>query len=160
MSEKKTVKEKEIKPEAEKVEKTDKAESVEFTGKYLKAIGRRKTSVAQVRLYTEGAKGAVMVNGVKATKYVGADLASVITQPMKATGHTRDVNISIIVKGGGTIGQVEAMRHGVARVMLALDPESREALKVNGFLTRDPRAKERKKPGLKGARKAPQWSKR
>lgn len=154
MSEKKTVKEKEIKPEI------DKSESVEFTGKYIKATGRRKTSVAQVRLYTEGAKGAVIVNGVKSSKYVGADLASVITQPMKATGHTRDVNISIIVKGGGTIGQVEAMRHGVARVMLALDPESREALKVNGFLTRDPRAKERKKPGLKGARKSPQWSKR
>jgi small subunit ribosomal protein S9 len=154
MSEKKTVKEKEIKPEI------DKSEIVEFTGKYIKATGRRKTSVAQVRLYTEGAKGAVIVNGVKASKYVGADLASVITQPMKATGHNRDANISIIVKGGGTIGQVEAMRHGVARAVLALDPESREALKVNGLLTRDPRQKERKKPGLKGARKSPQWSKR
>lgn len=154
MSEKKTVKEKEIKPEI------DKSEAVEFTGKYIKATGRRKTSVAQVRLYTEGAKGAVIVNGVKAAKYVGTDLAAVVTQPMKASGHTRDANVSIIVKGGGTIGQVEAMRHGVARAILLLDPESREILKVNGFLTRDPRQKERKKPGLKGARKAPQWSKR
>lgn len=154
MSEKKTVKEKEIKPEVEKTE------SVEFTGKYIKAIGRRKTSVAQVRLYTEGAKGAVMANGVKLNKYVNNDLAAVAMQAMKATGHVRDINVSIIVKGGGTIGQVEAMRHGIARGILALDPESREALKVNGFLTRDPRAKERKKPGLKAARKAPQWSKR
>jgi small subunit ribosomal protein S9 len=154
MSEKKTVKEKEIKPEVEKTE------SVEFTGKYIKAIGRRKTSVAQVRLYTEGAKGAVMANDMKLNKYVNNDLAAVAMQAMKATGHTRDINISIIVKGGGTIGQVEAMRHGIARAILAFDPESREALKVNGFLTRDPRAKERKKPGLKAARKAPQWSKR
>ncbi len=154
MSEKKTVKEKEIKPEVEKTE------SVEFTGKYIKAIGRRKTSVAQVRLYTEDAKGAVVANGVKLNKYFNNDLAAVAMQPMKATGHVRDINVSIIVKGGGTIGQVEAIRHGIARAILALDPESKEALKVNGFLTRDPRAKERKKPGLKAARKAPQWSKR
>jgi len=154
MSEKKTVKEKEIKPEVEKTE------SVEFTGKYIKAIGRRKTSVAQVRLFTEGAKGAVVVNGMKLNKYVNNDLAAVAMQAMKATSHTRDINVSIIVKGGGTIGQVEAMRHGIARAILIFEPESREALKVNGFLTRDPRAKERKKPGLKGARKAPQWSKR
>lgn len=154
MSEKKTVKEKEIKPEVEKTE------SVEFTGKYIKAIGRRKTSVAQVRLYTEDAKGAVVANGVKLNKYFNNDLAAVAMQAMKATGHVRDINVSVIVKGGGTIGQVEAIRHGIARAILALDPESKEALKVNGFLTRDPRAKERKKPGLKAARKAPQWSKR
>lgn len=154
MSEKKTVKEKEIKPEVEKTE------SVEFTGKYIKAIGRRKTSVAQVRLYTEDAKGAVMANGMKLNKYVNNDLAAVAMQAMKVTGHVRDINVSIIVKGGGTIGQVEAIRHGIARAILAFDPESKEALKVNGFLTRDPRAKERKKPGLKAARKAPQWSKR
>lgn len=154
MSEKKTVKEKEIKPEVEKTE------SVEFTGKYIKAIGRRKTSVAQVRLYTEDAKGVVMANGMKLNKYVNNDLAAVAMQAMKVTGHVRDINVSVIVKGGGTIGQVEAIRHGIARAILAFDPESKEALKVNGFLTRDPRAKERKKPGLKAARKAPQWSKR
>lgn len=154
MSEKKTVKEKEIKPEVEKTE------SVEFTGKYIKAIGRRKTSVAQVRLYTEDAKGAVVANGVKLNKYFNNDLAAVAMQAMKVTGHVRDINVSVIVKGGGTIGQVEAIRHGIARAILVLDPESKEALKVNGFLTRDPRAKERKKPGLKAARKAPQWSKR
>ena len=73
-------------------------------------------------------------------------MAAVATQAMKATGHTRDINVSIIVKGGGTIGQVEAMRHGIARAILIMDPATREALKVNGFLTRDPRAKERKKP--------------
>jgi small subunit ribosomal protein S9 len=155
MSDKKTeVKEKKAKPAVEKTE------SLEFTGKYVKAIGRRKTSVAQVRLYTEDGKGTVVANGMKISKYVGNDLAAVAQQAMKATGHVRDCNISLIVKGGGVIGQVEAMRHGIARAILAFDPESREVLRTSGFLTRDPRAKERKKPGLKAARKAPQWSKR
>jgi len=85
---------------------------------------------------------------------------SIVTQPLKATGHVRDLNFSIIVKGGGITGQIEACRHGLARALLVLDPLLKEALKANKFLTRDPRKKERKKPGFKGARKRPQWSKR
>jgi small subunit ribosomal protein S9 len=182
MSEKKTVKETAAKKDTKKDVKKDtkkevkkevapkeapsvkaeieKAESADFSGKYIKAIGRRKTAVAQVRLYQDDAKGIVMVNGVKLNKYFNNDLAAVATQSMKAAGHVRDINVSIIVKGGGQIGQVEAIRHGIARAILALDAATHDILRTNGFLTRDYRQKERKKPGLRGARKRPQWSKR
>lgn len=132
---------------------------VEFSGEYIKTVGRRKTSVAQVRTYKDG-KGAIMINGKKGSQYFVGEGISIVTQPLKATGHVRDLNFSIIVKGGGVTGQIEACRHGIARALLTLDPLLKEALKVNSFLTRDPRKKERKKPGFKGARKRPQWSKR
>ena len=101
-----------------------------------------------------------MFNGKKGSQYFVGEGISIVTQPLKATGHVRDLNFSIIVKGGGVTGQIEACRHGIARALLTLDPLLKEALKVNSFLTRDPRKKERKKPGFKGARKRPQWSKR
>jgi len=134
-------------------------EMVEFSGEYIKSVGRRKTSVAQVRMYKDG-KGAVVINGKRGSQFFVGDGISIVTQPLKATGHVRDLNFSIIVKGGGVTGQIEACRHGIARALLLLDPLLKDSLKVNGFLTRDPRKKERKKPGLRGARKAPQWSKR
>ena len=134
-------------------------ETVEFAGEYIKTVGRRKTSVAQVRMYKDGT-GAVMINGKKGSQFFVGEGINIVTQPLKATGHVRDLNFSIIVKGGGVTGQIEACRHGIARALLVLDPLLKEALKVNKFLTRDPRKKERKKPGLKGARKRPQWSKR
>ncbi|MDA3802853.1 MAG: 30S ribosomal protein S9 [Patescibacteria group bacterium] len=125
----------------------------------MKAVGRRKTSVAQVRLF-EGGKGIIVINDKKATEYFPGEDISSVTQPLKVTGHNRDFNFSIITKGGGKKGQLIAVRLGIARTLLAYDPESKEALKANGFLTRDPRQVERKKPGLRKARKAPQWSKR
>ena len=134
-------------------------ETVEFAGEYIKTVGRRKTSVAQVRMYKDG-KGAVMINGKKGSQFFVGEGINIVTQPLKVTGHVRDLNFSIIVKGGGVTGQIEACRHGIARALLVLDPLLKEALKVNKFFTRDPRKKERKKPGLKGARKRPQWSKR
>lgn len=134
-------------------------EKADFTGKYIKAVGRRKTSVAQVRLF-EGGKGIIVINDKKASEYFPGEDISAVTQPLKVTGHNRDFNFSIIVKGGGKKGQLIAVRLGISRAILALDPESKEALKANGFLTRDPRQVERKKPGLRKARKAPQWSKR
>jgi small subunit ribosomal protein S9 len=134
-------------------------EKADFTGKYIKAVGRRKTSVAQVRLF-EGGKGIIVINDKKATEYFPGEDISSVTQPLKVTGHNRDFNFSIITKGGGKKGQLIAVRLGIARTLLAYDPESKEALKANGFLTRDPRQVERKKPGLRKARKAPQWSKR
>lgn len=137
----------------------DKNEGVEFKGKYIKAVGRRKTAVALVRLYEKG-KGAIVINGMKLSQYFGPGHLSAITQPLKVTGHARDFNFSIITKGGGKNGQLEAVRHGLSRAVLIQDPESREALKVNGFLTRDSRKVERKKPGFRKARKRPQWSKR
>lgn len=136
-----------------------KNETVEFSGKYIKAVGRRKKATAQVRLYENG-KGVIMVNGQRASVYFPGDGFNVITQPLKVTGRNRDFNFSVLVSGGGKNGQLEAVRLGISRTILALDPNTKEALKVNNFLTRDPRQVERKKPGLRKARKAPQWSKR
>lgn len=136
-----------------------KNEVVEFSGEYTKAIGRRKTSVAQVRLYDKG-KGVIVINGKKASDYFPGEGVGLLVQPLKVTGHLRDFNFSVLVSGGGKKGQVIAVRLGISRVLLKFDPETKEALKVNDFLTRDPRQVERKKPGLRKARKAPQWSKR
>jgi len=136
-----------------------KNETADFTGKYTKAVGRRKQAAAQVRLYEDG-KGVIMINGKRATEYFPGDGFSLIVQPLKATGHLRDYNFSVIVSGGGKMGQIDAVRLGIARAIFAIDPATKEALKVNNFLTRDPRQVERKKPGLRKARKAPQWSKR
>ncbi len=134
-------------------------ETAQFSGKYIKAVGRRKQSVAKVRLY-EGGKGIIMVNGLKANQYFAGEGANLIAHPLKATGHARDFNFSVLAQGGGKQGQIGAVRLGISRALLAFDPNTKEALKVNGFLTRDPRQVERKKPGLRKARKAPQWSKR
>lgn len=134
-------------------------ETFEFKGEYLQSVGRRKTSVAQVRMYKDG-KGIIVINGKKGSHYfVGDGLSSAIA-PLKYTGHVRDLNFSIIVRGGGVTGQIEACRHGIARALLLLDPLLKDSLRTNGFITRDPRKKERKKPGFLGARKRPQWSKR
>lgn len=134
-------------------------ETVEFSGKYLKSVGRRKQAVAQVRLY-DGGKGVIMINGKRASEYFSGEGVGIITQPLKATGHLRDFNFSVIARGGGKMGQIDAVRLGIARAILTFDPAAKEALKVNNFLTRDPRQVERKKPGLRKARKSPQWSKR
>lgn len=136
-----------------------KNEIVEFSGKFTQAIGRRKTSVAQVRLYEKG-KGVIVINGKKASEYFPGEGLSIIVQPLKVTGHLRDYNFSVIVRGGGKQGQIIAVRLGISRALFKLNPETKEALKVNEFLTRDSRQVERKKPGLRKARKAPQWSKR
>jgi small subunit ribosomal protein S9 len=136
-----------------------KNETADFTGKYFKAVGRRKQSVASVRLYEDG-KGVIMVNGLRASQYFAGEGANLIAQPLKVTGHSRDFNFSVLVSGGGKQGQVGAVRLGISRALFDHDPAAKEALKANGFLTRDPRQVERKKPGLRKARKAPQWSKR
>lgn len=136
-----------------------KNETADFSGKYIKSVGRRKTSVAQVRLF-EGGKGIIMVNGQRVSQYFPGNGFNLVTQPLKATGHLRDFNFSVIVRGGGKQGQIDAVRLGIARGIFAFDPATKEALKVNNFLTRDPRQVERKKPGLRKARKRPQWSKR
>lgn len=136
-----------------------KNETADFSGKYTPVVGRRKRAVAQVRLY-EGGKGIIMINGKRASEYFPKEDFGLILQPLKVTGHLRDFNFSIIVSGGGKKGQVEAVRLGISRAILTLFPETKESLKANNFLTRDPRQVERKKPGLRKARKAPQWSKR
>ena len=128
--------------------------------RYFYGTGRRKSSVARVRLYPGG--GEITVNGKPATDYFGGRLIhqTTIGQPLRLTNTQDSYNVMIRVKGGGTTGQAGAVRHGIARALCVADPELRPAIKQAGFLTRDAREKERKKVGLKRARKAPQYTKR
>lgn len=134
-------------------------ESTKFKGKFIQAVGRRKTAVAQVRIYKTG-QGAIAVNGLRLNEYFSEDKVSIVTQPLKLTGHVRDIDLSVLVKGGGKKAQSEAIRHGLARAFMSFEDGSGEAVKAKGWLTRDARKVERKKPGLRKARRAPQWSKR
>ena len=121
--------------------------------------GRRKSSVARVRLVP--GDGTITINGRDVENYIPFEvLRSVIKQPSTLTETVGNYNVVVNVDGGGYTGQAGAIRHGVARALLQVDPEYRSTLKQAGLLTRDPRMKERKKPGLKGARRAPQFSKR
>ena len=128
--------------------------------KYHYGTGRRKSSVARVRVYENGT-GSITINGRDIDDYFGLEtLKLLVRQPMVATDTLGKVDLVITVAGGGVTGQAGAIRHGVARALLGLNPEYRAALKAAGYLTRDPRMKERKKYGLKAARRAPQFSKR
>ena len=121
--------------------------------------GRRKSSVA--RVYLVPGSGKITVNKRDLEEYFGLEtLKLIIRQPLEVTGTTGKFDISINVCGGGTTGQAGAIRHGISRALLEADSDFRPALKKAGFLTRDPRMKERKKYGLKAARRAPQFSKR
>ncbi len=121
--------------------------------------GRRKSSVARVRLVP--GDGKVIINGREMTDYIPfAALREVVNQPLVATETLGSYDVYVNVNGGGYTGQAGAIRHGIARALLHVDPEYRGTLKRAGLLTRDPRMKERKKYGLKGARRAPQFSKR
>ena len=127
---------------------------------YLYGTGRRKSSVARVHLFPNGT-GSITINGRDIEEYFGLDtLKMVVRQPLEATGTVGKVDIVATVTGGGVTGQAGAIRHGVSRALLGLNAEYRAVLKAAGFLTRDPRMKERKKYGLKAARRAPQFSKR
>ena len=127
---------------------------------YLYGTGRRKSSVARVRLY-EGGTGKITINGRDIDDYFGLDTLKLITrQPLVLTETVEKVDIIATVTGGGVTGQAGALRHGISRALLQVNPEFRPALKKAGYLTRDPRMKERKKYGLKAARRAPQFSKR
>ena len=127
---------------------------------YFYGTGRRKSSVARVHLFPNGT-GSITINGRDVEEYFGLDtLKMVVRQPLNTTGVIGKVDIEATVAGGGVSGQAGALRHGIARALLQLNPEYRPALKAAGFLTRDPRMKERKKYGLKAARRAPQFSKR
>jgi small subunit ribosomal protein S9 len=128
--------------------------------RYFYGTGRRKTAVARVRLYP--GEGQWIINGKSVQGYFGERpfQHAVLRQPLLATNLVDRFNVSIVVEGGGVSGQVGAVRHGIARALVEFNPELRPLLKHNGFLTRDPRVKERKKVGLKRARKAPQYTKR
>lgn len=146
--------EKDIKKDEEK-----RGEPIIFKGRFLSATGKRKTAIAQVRLYKNGS-GIIAVNGVKIGKYFSIGDAVKISQLLKLVGLSRELNFSVKVRGGGQKAQSRAVLLGMAKALVEFNKELRPAIKAKGWLTRDSRKKERKKPGLKRARRAPQWQKR
>ena len=130
-----------------------------YESNYYYGTGRRKSSVARVRVYP--GTGKITINDRDINDYFGLEtLKLIVRQPLALTGTTEKFDIVVRVAGGGVTGQAGAIRHGLSRALLQFDENLRPTLKKAGFLTRDPRMKERKKYGLKGARRAPQFSKR
>ena len=130
-----------------------------FEGKYTESVGRRKRAIARVRLYP--GKGEMVINNRPADDFLPTQkLVDLVKKPLKEIGREESYNISVRVQGGGVRGQADAIILGVARCLVKEDETNKTVLKKAGFLKRDDRRKERKKPGLKKARRAPQWSKR
>jgi small subunit ribosomal protein S9 len=130
------------------------------TQQYFEGVGRRKESTARARLYAQGS-GKILVNDKPANEYFGREVDRIsVNAPLKVTGADARYNVSVHVKGGGVTGQATAARMAIARALLEVDVEYRQALKSAGYLSRDAREKERKKPGLVRARKAPTYTKR
>ena len=136
--------------------------------KYYEAVGRRKESIARVRMYTRKAtdiasedKALITVNGKDYREYfTEANLWEIVESPLKKLKSINRFKATVVVRGGGKSGQADAIKHGLARTLVDFDGNFRKKLKKSGYLTRDPRAKERRKYGLKKARKAPRWAKR
>ena len=127
---------------------------------YQYGTGRRKSSIARVRVYPNGT-GSIIINGRDIDDYFGLDtLKMVVRQPLTVLDLVGKVDLVCTVEGGGVSGQAGAIRHGISRALVKADEELKGTIKKAGFLTRDPRMKERKKYGLKAARRAPQFSKR
>jgi small subunit ribosomal protein S9 len=127
---------------------------------YYEGLGRRKSATARVRLHADG-DGQFIINGKAHTDFFGRDIDIVrIYQPLQLTQTENQFNITVLVKGGGITGQADAISMGISRALLKMNPEFRPTLRKAGLLSRDAREKERKKPGLKRARKAPQYTKR
>lgn len=147
-----------VKPrKAEKVSKTK-----EKPRKYFEEIGRRKTATARIRLFAKKGEGkSFFVNERSLDQYFPVkELQQTVLAPLNLTGCSEKFDFSVKVKGGGPYSQAEAVRHGIARALVLFDADFRKKLKKAGYLKRDPRMRERKKFGLKRARKAPQWQKR
>ena len=132
----------------------------EMTEQYFEGVGRRKEATARARLYPQGT-GRILVNDKPVNEYFGREVDQIaVNAPLKATGTDVRYNVSVKVLGGGVTGQAIASRMAIARALLEIDAEYRAALKAAGYLSRDSREKERKKPGLKRARKGPTYTKR
>lgn len=128
---------------------------------YYEGLGRRKEATARVRLHTGGTGNKFVVNDKPMTDYFSREFDRImLTKPLEVTGTNGRFDVTVKVNGGGVTGQTDAIRLAMARALLKADPEYRKKLRENGLLTRNSRAKERKKPGLKRARKAPQYTKR
>lgn len=134
-------------------------ETVKFKGRYIETLGKRKTASAIVRLYKTGS-GVMIVNGQKIDEYLTVEQVVLATTPLKVTGFGKDFDFSIITSGGGKTGQADAIKLGITRALVEMNEELKPILKARDLMTRDSRRKERKKPGLKRARRAPQWAKR
>ena len=163
VKEAKEVKEVKAKKVTEKKLAEKKVAKVAKASKYFYAVGRRKTSVAQVRITPSNkvTEENFTVNEREMKEYFPGTIAqATFVSPFKETGLVDKFMVSVVVRGGGISSQVEAVRLGVARALIKFDETLRPVLKANGFLTRDSRKVERKKPGLKKARRAPQWAKR
>ena len=142
---------------AEKKEKS----KINYEGKYFEAVGRRKTAVARVRIFPDDKQKMIKINDKTPDDFFSTkELYIKANSPLRKIKKLDDFSVSIKTKGGGITGQAEAIRLGIARALVKYDADFRLRLKKAGFLKRDPRAKERKKYGLRGARRAPQWSKR
>ncbi len=147
-------------PAPENVEALN-APKTKYTGRfYYEAVGRRKEAIARVRLYSSGSGSVTVGSHPMATRFGTPELQELILSPLRAIGQDQTLDVSARASGGGLKGQAEAIRLGIARALLKLNPIFRKALKKEGYLKRDPRVKERKKYGLKRARRAPQFSKR
>jgi len=160
---KKPVKKKKLKIAKKKVVKKEAKKITEAKPKldrYLETVGRRKTAVARVRLFTQGEKS-ILVNKKPYQDYFPTlELQQVVTASLETMKSLDKFRISVKVMGGGIHAQAEAVRHGISRALVDFNPDFRKRLRKAGFLTRDPRMRERKKFGLKRARRAPQWAKR
>lgn len=152
--------------EKKKIKKTKKkAVDDNNSKKYFEAVGRRKRSTARVRLFTckpfEGEEGKIIVNEKSYTEFFPLlELQQAIINPLKKMKSLNRFQVTVKVSGGGIRGQAEAIRHSISRALVKFNPDFSKKLKRAGYLRRDPREKERKKPGLKKARRAPQWKKR
>ncbi len=145
--------------EAEALKAVKPAHTKPASGKYIFATGRRKTAVANVRLF--GGSGDMVVNKKPfETYFKDKTQQETALRPLAITGLVGEYHFTAHINGGGRTSQVEALRHGVAQALASLSEDMQKVLKKNGFLTRDDRKKERKKPGLRGARRSPQWAKR
>ena len=130
------------------------------TTKYIGAVGRRKTSTARVRI-TPSAKFSITINNRELENYFPTvELRNIVKSAFDVAGLDQKFAVTAVISGGGVSSQADALRHGISRALISYDINLRGKLKIKGFLKRDPRAKERRKFGLKKARKAPQWSKR
>ncbi len=128
--------------------------------RYIETVGRRKTSIARVRLTPSSREHYTINDRDLATYFPTGELRQIVHDPIHKIKSTEKFSITVRVSGGGIHSQAEAVRHGIARALTSMDGELRKTLKKSGYLKRDPRAKERRKFGLKKARKSPQWSKR
>ncbi len=157
------VKKKRGKPQKAKVEKSKSVPESTPAPKptrYFEAVGRRKTAVARVRLFTKGEKEILVNDKPYQVYFPTLELQQITRAPLEKMKCADKFRILAKVKGGGLYAQAEALRHGIARALILFNPDFRKRLKKAGFLTRDPRMRERKKFGLKRARRAPQWQKR